>query len=159
VNEPIYNLTNEDYLSIRDIQFYTHYKDVSYYQKAYNFAFRLEVELNIPNPLEVDFHVVYYADITYEDGRWGDFTSSMITFVSVGIVYILLIWIFGSRYGFLGGGFACIISGAILYTQVPNTAPAYTLVGIIFGLGMLFFLAEYKKRELGYKGFGNNSVE
>lgn len=157
VNELIYNETFENYLAIRDIQYYTHYSDASYYQQAYNFVFRLEIELDIANAMSVDFHVVYYADITYEDGGWGDFTSSMITFVSVILVYILLIWIFGSQYGFLGGGFACIICGAIFYSQTANNPATYPHVAIIFGLAIIFFLAEYKKRQLGYKTISVNT--
>lgn len=97
----------------------------------------------------IDFTVVYDVDITFDGGGWDEFSDRMMEYVLLVTIYIVIIGVLGIRFGLMGGGLACII-GAIIVMSLsdPELIP---LVILMFMLAFLFFLAEYKKQNLGFR--------
>jgi len=149
-NEQIYNLSTglTDYVRIMNIQDINpiEYGDIETNQMVYYSQIRLNMNASEVYNWEYTISLVYIVDVVYYGGGWDEFTNAMILFLPQISFYLLLIYVFGKRYGYMGGGLAMVL-GATIFYMVGLNENVYTFTLIFLGLAFLFFSQEYKKRK------------
>jgi len=138
--------TNETYVletTINQLNAQNQYEtDTPVYVIFYLFEFNSSIEFQFDFNIRLNFLI----EITYDSGGWDSFSDTLISFIPASIIYLVLLYGFGQRFGLLGGGLACVLTMIILITL--NDSSLIPLIIMQLGLAIIFFMMAYKKSNL-----------